>query len=44
MRGAPAISGPVFESEDAKEGMSAFVERCDRVWRAAATSGLLHVF
>jgi enoyl-CoA hydratase len=28
-----AISGPVFESEDAKEGASAFKEKRDPVWR-----------
>jgi enoyl-CoA hydratase len=28
-----AISGPVFSSEDAKEGASAFKEKRDPVWR-----------
>ena len=28
-----AISGPVFASEDAKEGASAFKEKRDPVWR-----------
>ena len=28
-----AISGPVFDSEDAKEGANAFKEKRDAVWR-----------
>ena len=31
---AGAISGPVFESEDAREGARAFAEKRAPVWRA----------